>query len=213
MSDSSHKQYLLQGGLYGLCTSVWDPSSKKYIKANESEILKCCLDSCRPTIDLCYKTCDESKEINKNCKKICKNILKACSETCQLSSPQGLWGNINPFYKSSFSYGCGDQYSSVFDKDCLKKHKDNILKKCKRNCSSDYYVNCENHCKTSYNNAISEDLLDNSIMAPIYDDVEDDDVEDDDVEDDDVEDDSMVYFAYSLSIGTVLLGLYIIFKK
>ena len=115
-----NQKYDLDSGPFGLCTGYWDKNNNIFRKFGSTDMYKCCLKSCIPNIEECYKLCNNvNKGSVSRCNKICEDIEESCSDFCRLSSP-GFWGMDSPIYEGIKKFGCGDIYYNTIDKKCME---------------------------------------------------------------------------------------------
>lgn len=204
------RQYTLESGLFGLCSGVWNEQTHSYDKANDTDIIKCCLNSCRPIIKHCREICDENYSNNGKtprenkhalCHMVCNDIIKACEQTCSQTSP-GMWGPNNPFWKSTEKHGCGGQKKVGFDIECIKNKKTEIIKDCKNICFSGIEKDCADHCQFSYDNAVNPDI--NPLRKIMIEDVSKKEKEKE------IPFTILLYSGYAIAISAIFLGVYIL---
>lgn len=124
-----------------------------------TEIMQCCLDSCRKPIDYCIGYCKENlgenKQINtpiiyKKCIETCKDYRTSCINKCQLSSNN--WSILNPYVKCQEEAGCIlDIKMRGLNRKCTEQNKKKIYDCCIDNCVNTHDLNCDEHCKLSEN--------------------------------------------------------------
>ena len=148
-----NQKYNLNSGPFRMCSGVWDENKHTFKRLGSTEIYNCCLTSCEPHIEECYKLCNnvkkESLGSHNRCDKICKDLQQSCFSTCQLSTP-GHWGGDDFMYEIIKKMGCGDTYYNTIDKKCIEINKNEIINQCNDHCTSDMSVGCEDHCKNMY---------------------------------------------------------------
>jgi hypothetical protein len=149
----------LPAGLFGLCSGKYDKETGKFVKDSQTNIAKCCMETCKPTVTTCYNLCNNAKKAKKlddflynKCTSYCSEVITSCKDNCQLSTTQGLWGPTDNIYKSINKYGCGKNFYDKLDINCIKKNYDNIINDCNHLCSPTRYdLSCTNHCQFSLN--------------------------------------------------------------
>ena len=207
------RQFTLESGLFGLCAGIWDEDGQSYRKASDTEVKKCCLNSCRDLILDCRSICDKNfsaKGSNPNssehklCHVTCDDIILTCSETCILSDPNKLWGVDNPFFQATEKWGCGGKKKIKLNKECVQNQKWEIITNCQKICSdNNMSVDCTGHCASSYENLIdpSTNPLKNipRDLPPNEKDKTKQNIT------------IISYIGYALAISVILLGLYILF--
>jgi|688.fasta_scaffold314394_2 hypothetical protein len=200
-----NQKYNLDSGPFGLCTGYWDENNNTFRKFGSTDTYKCCLTSCIPEIEECYKLCNNVKKGSiSRCNKICKDIEKSCHDYCQLSTPH-FWGMDDPIYEIIKKFGCGDGYYNTIDKKCIEINKDAIVNICNKNCIPTRSIGCENHCKYMYDSLINSNISISKKNKSISDKVFVKPIED--------KSDYILYVLYAIFIGFILVALYIFKTK
>lgn len=144
-------------GPFGLCTGYWDEKNQMYQHADITEMAKCCLNTCSPTIEQCRKDCLTIK--NPTYKYLCydscdRDIQNSCVNNCILIN--NIYGT--PIMKNVLKdFGCGDGIYKQVDKDCATKNKDAIIKQCTSDCIPTRNIDCSKYCNFSYDYLVDPD--------------------------------------------------------
>lgn len=121
-------EFRLKPDFLPFCQAKWTPSG--YKENTLGEKVQCCLDSCQPSVEYCYK--------HKN-PKDCQAIITACEDNCLLYQSTSLNALVD-----CVSDICGGQ-----GEDCFTKEKESILKCCRKNCT-DCDKECDDYFLTTY---------------------------------------------------------------
>lgn len=133
--------------------------------SNITKNMRCCLDNCKPVVDLCYNKCNNSFPTQnkprqyKLCNDVCDYIAQSCTETCKLESD--MWQLGNPFETAVKETGCTTEK-------CLNENKYEILKKCRKNCYPSSNVDCTDYCAFSYDMLTTPYYISNKQYAEHY---------------------------------------------
>lgn len=121
-------EFRLKPDFLPFCQARWDGA--KYVENTLGEKVQCCLDSCKPSVEYCYKHKDP---------KDCQAIIRACEDNCLLYQSTSLDSLVD-----CVSEICGGQ-----GEDCFAKNRDSILKCCRKNCT-DCDKECDDYFLSTY---------------------------------------------------------------
>lgn len=156
--DNIIGRYTLNTGLFSVCSGLWDENKQKIIKADTTNIMKCCINNCMKSDNLCNELCKKENDVNFDvlkCNKTCKYIKNLCIDSCDLESY--IWNDNNPFIDCSKNKGCWKN-NNVFDSKCIKNNKLELIDCCNNNCISTSDIDCEKHCDYSFELASNENI-------------------------------------------------------
>jgi hypothetical protein len=111
------------------CRATWNEEKQQFERRNSYETIRCCLETCRPHIDFCYRQCNGDR----SCNILCKQLIDTCENGCYSMPSPAFDTMFNCLDSDEEVKQCGS--FPLFDKDCLEKHKENILKCCEENCT------------------------------------------------------------------------------
>jgi hypothetical protein len=143
-------KYPLPVDILAFCQGHWDDSIGKFVDSNSQEVIDCCENTCRDSIEFCFEYNDrlfgpQGKEPNyqkyKQNLKSCQEMIDDCQGTCFLYPSKGA----NIVRECAKKSKC--DIFPIVDKECLKKEKDSILECCKEVCNSDNSIDCNSYQK------------------------------------------------------------------
>lgn len=131
---------MIRTGRFDSCTTK---------NSTKVDIMKCCLESCRPLAESCMKSCDNDI----GCMNKCARIILSCENTCALSDPN-IWRGNSKLVECIEEKGCG-KYPD-YNAECIKKNEYELMKCCKQNCIPTREMDCNTHCTMKYGDYIGE---------------------------------------------------------
>lgn len=139
-------RYPLGSGLFSVCTGVWDKNKQKFVNADSSSIMKCCIDRCIEPNNSCHEICKRDQN-SIDCHKACEYQRSSCTDSCELEG--NIWGPDNPFVECAKDKGCWKN-NNVPDSECIKVNKRELIDCCRRNCIPTRDIDCQKHCEYSF---------------------------------------------------------------
>ena len=151
----NNNSFEVKPGLFSLCSFVWDKENKRYIEADASDIVKCCLKECEKPIEFCLNYCNDT--YGKKSKNNQPAFMHKCIQNCtkqQLECVQVCRANKDYWYNSLIEQCSRDKNCFLSnndpDKDCIIRNKKEILNCCHKKCIPSKDLNCYNYCDVSY---------------------------------------------------------------
>lgn len=116
------------------CQNTWDENAQSFRKNSPSEVISCCIDSCKGMINKCHQECQRFR--SPGCHEKCNNIITNCMNTCT-ELPSVEFDTVRDCIEKN---GCGRFPDVKYG--CVSSKKDLVTQCCKNanisNCEKNY---------------------------------------------------------------------------
>jgi len=122
------------------CSGKWDNKINKFLNVNSTEVINCCMESCKGHIQFCFDECSKNRNFLQNdmCNKQCYQLIDNCESGCMEIQSDGL-----KIVSDCADYnGCGK--FPLFNIQCLENNKNIIVDCCKKSCIVNQSMDCDN---------------------------------------------------------------------
>ena len=162
-------------GRFAACKGEWDEAKQEYVDYLGSDIVQCCIDSCRPRALYCLQQCEHNLPSNDSgtpspeeadkrwrrgaaerrpisatvrtgrCRSSCGAANDLCLQSCKVAAPG--FNYENSYNSCALEGGCRSALGGGPDPLCTYKHHKEILNCCLDRCQPAFDTDCDKYCQ------------------------------------------------------------------